>query len=173
MDLFRSYIYQAIAYLDISDLKCPDVVVDTLAQLFGRNMALPSLGQVLQEAFIPLHEYLVRHVEECTYVVDGLDEVSPIESRAILRSFQRLKNARIFIAARDNFFPRGANIGRFHIMISESVSRADIRSFIDWKFDDRTECDRPLTTNPSLVDEAKDALNARAHLMQVPNIGLI
>jgi hypothetical protein len=192
-DPIRSLIKQIIVFLDMMNHDCPAILKQQITALFGQRSALPSSDQIFNDVFLPLHQTLVEHMGGCTYVIDGLDDCSQSERQNLLEqlvTLQQGNTVRLLLATREAV-PQcfnhdvtrevhlSADIGNesFHLnssmtwainhaqlKIARSV-RQDISTFVDWKIERKSRFARPLSSDASVLDDVKNALNDHAHLM--------
>lgn len=177
--LFSSYIKQIIGFLDINGDLCPQDIVYSVKRLYGPNRYRPSFGEIIDEIFIPLSEFLSKCVSSTTYVVDGLDECKPEEAQKVLKIFRKITphGPSFFVSGRESLGVANSIPGSIVICISEEGSRKDIRKFIEWKIEEKMR-ERQLTESESVLQDIKNKLNGKAdcmsvqHLWQNPNSSL-
>ena len=168
-DLFRAFIVQMVAYLDVLTIGCSETVTTTLTRFFKPKAQPPSLNEVYHECFLALHHYMQDHNVSPCYLIDGLHECAPGEVEKILYKIQDsiAVGARVIITGRES--PDiSAFVEATKITILEHDTRDDIRAFVDWKLASRRR--GPLTRNKELARAVVKALNDRANLMYVCEI---
>lgn len=169
MHLFRSYVLQIIAYLDLQDLTYLQSTVASITHLFGPQASSPTLQAISSHVLIPLHKALSKHFPTF-YVLDGLDACNQEEVSNILRTFRQIANTtgcHIFISARDEMINRADLTGSHLLQLSKHHTHTDIRKFVAWKMEEKRQSDGILTSNEPLLASISQMLNEKAHLMYV------
>lgn len=156
-----------IAYVDVLGHQCSHDIISALTQIFNPKSRPPTFDEIINDAFVPLTNFVTKHVGQVTCVVDGLDESTPRTSATAFRAIDKLmkvNNILVLISGREDLDLTRAIPLCFKINISKNDSFDDIQAFLDWRMEEKTG-EKQLSENPQLLEEVKEKLLEKAHCM--------
>ncbi|KAF2998234.1 hypothetical protein E8E13_005657 [Curvularia kusanoi] len=171
-DVFRAYITQIIAYMDIQGFDCPADILTPIIRLFSPKARLPDFDEVFELCFRPLQQLLETKSVKSFYIIDGLHECDQSQWAIVLRSLQKLTargKARVLISGRELLNVTASVRKCITVTITKLDTKKDIRNFIDWKVAN-ADYGR-LTSDTELEQEIISTLNGKAHLIKVSSGG--
>ena len=151
-----------IRYLEMTKKAFPPSIKHAVKALYGPGGGGSDFEEFLDDVFMPLNAF----VPETIYIVDGLDECELPEARKVLIALRKLAllGQRIFISGREILDVTIAIPMSVSLAISEADTREDIRSFTDWKTEEKTR-ERNLTEKESVLQDVIRVLNEKADRM--------
>ncbi|KAF3398131.1 Ankyrin repeat domain-containing protein 50 [Penicillium rolfsii] len=157
--ILSSLIKQLCENLRAGYRRCPDDVVESLNRFFGKKRIVPDFDD-LKAIFIQLFHL----IPDTVYILDGLDALSPEQSKDLYQLFRSLfcgsgppAESRILVFSREQL-PGYTGIPPFladacRISTTSNVM-TDLQTYIDTSITDKL-MSRKLTDDSALLDEVK------------------
>ncbi|KAJ5432564.1 ankyrin repeat-containing protein [Penicillium daleae] len=160
--ILSSLIKQLCEYLRAKYKRCPDDVVDALNHFFGKKRVVPDFDD-LKEIFIQLFHI----IPDTVYIIDGLDALSPEQSKDLFGLFRSLfcgsgspPESRMLVFSREQL-PGYTGIPLFMAGVRQISTTSnvmpDLHTYIDTSVTDKL-MSRRLTDDLALLDEVKRVL---------------
>ncbi|KAF5025652.1 hypothetical protein F66182_2258 [Fusarium sp. NRRL 66182] len=149
--ILRSIARQAIESASIVDDTLP-----LLALLSRNNLATNALMELITKA--------VEAVDRLYIIIDGIDECEPAERRDLLKSLASLvaqnQGVRLFLATRETVSSeiRRAFDSYEQVSMGCSSGQCDISTYVTSTINALVDSEDLVVTDPSLVDDIKEAL---------------
>ncbi|KAJ5368435.1 ankyrin repeat-containing protein [Penicillium cataractarum] len=160
--ILSSLIKQLCEYLRAKYRRCPDDIVDALNRFFGKKRVVPDFDD-LKDIFIQLFHI----IPDTVYIIDGLDTLSPEQSKDLFELFRSLfygsgspPESRLLVFSREQL-PGYTGIPLFMAGVRQISTTSnvmpDLHTYIDTSITDKL-MSRKLTDDLALLDEVKRVL---------------
>lgn len=164
-DLMRSCVKQLLRHLYRPDSSLSEVIRLAVIRFFKLGAQPPTYEEIVQSLLIPL----IRHFENLTVAVDGLDVCAREEySRALetLNEIRGVSSVKILVSGRRELEIARCLPGAIHIQITSDEIGPDMALFVVDRINSRMRHKR-LSDNQKMVHHMKETLIKKAMGMYV------